>query len=287
METIDIIEVKSKKIEKSETWDKRYEIVRKDIKTSFWGDFVFGGLLVSGIFIIVESLELPRVYNLTIGIIILSIALIMIFGRLLWPLYAQRLIMKYMILAKKYYENGAYKEAILCIDKVLKYDSEYKHGWNSKGNILSDAGIFLEAIQCYDKALVIDFNYKEAWHNKGRALYNILKFEDALDCFDHVLIIDPNDKQVWSYKGMTLGYMGNYEGASKCFYKALEIDSEFGDSYYNLACIESLKGAKEEALKFLKKAIDLNGVFMEYAYFDDDFNNFREDEEFINLVRPT
>jgi len=79
--------------------------------------------------------------------------------------------------------------------------------------------------------------------------------------------------------------MKNYEAASKCFYQALEIDAEFGHSYYNLACTESLKGVKDEAIKFLKKAIVLDKKFRSLANIDEDFNNLREYEEFINLVK--
>jgi len=285
MEAIDVIEAEYKPIVKSETWDKKYKIARKDIKESFWGDFVFGGLLVSGIFIIVDSLELPRVYNLTIGIIILTIALIMIFGRLFWPKYAQKLIMKYMKLAKNYSKNNELPKALAYINKVLKFDSAYKHGWNNKGNLLSELFRFDESLLCYEKALKIDSEYKEAWNNKGSVFYTLGNYGYALECFEHVLRIDSKDKNAWNHKGIMLGIMKNYEAASKCFYQALEIDAEFGHSYYNLACTESLKGVKDEAIKFLKKAIVLDKKFRSLANIDEDFNNLREYEEFINLVK--
>ena len=34
------------------TWEEQIEKTKEAIKESFWGDFLFGGLLVSGIFMI-------------------------------------------------------------------------------------------------------------------------------------------------------------------------------------------------------------------------------------------
>ena len=51
--------VDDKFITKVKSWDVSYEKVQETIKESFWGDFLFGGLLISGIFIIVDNLN-PR-----------------------------------------------------------------------------------------------------------------------------------------------------------------------------------------------------------------------------------
>ena len=50
-----------------EDLDSKYKKIREDIGKAFWGDFMFGGLLVSGIFIIVENLNLSQMWNCLIG----------------------------------------------------------------------------------------------------------------------------------------------------------------------------------------------------------------------------
>ncbi len=55
-------------------------------------------------------------------------------------------------------------------------------------------------------------------------------------------------------------------------------------SYYNKACIESLRNNKAEAFDFLKRAIDLDEEYRNKAKTDKDFNNIREEDEFRLLI---
>ena len=45
-----------------------------------------------------------------------------------------------------------------------------------------------------------------------------------------------------------------YDTSAKSFAKAFELDPTFGQASFNLACAESLRGRKAEAIKALKKA---------------------------------
>jgi len=57
-----------------ESWDQKLEKAEKGLKESFWSDFLIGGLLVSGIFIFIESFNLPSNINCYTGISLLSLA---------------------------------------------------------------------------------------------------------------------------------------------------------------------------------------------------------------------
>ena len=65
-------------------WDIKYERVQEKIKESFWADFIFGGLFISGIFIIVDNLNLPQESNIIIGIMIIILSVSLMIGRLGW-----------------------------------------------------------------------------------------------------------------------------------------------------------------------------------------------------------
>ena len=72
----------AEKIEHS--WDKKVEENKEALKASFWGDFLFGGLVISGLFIFIESLELPSSVNSSIGISLFIFALFLIFLKYIW-----------------------------------------------------------------------------------------------------------------------------------------------------------------------------------------------------------
>ena len=72
----------AEKIEHS--WDKKVEEIKEALKASFWGDFLFGGLVISGLFIFIESLELPSSVNSSIGISLFIFALFLIFLKYIW-----------------------------------------------------------------------------------------------------------------------------------------------------------------------------------------------------------
>jgi hypothetical protein len=56
---------------------------------------------------------------------------------------------------------------------------------------------------------------------------------------------------------------------------------------YNLACAETLLGEQDEALGHLRRAIELEERFRDYAKTDEDFDAVRERQEFRELVEAS
>lgn len=59
---------------------------------------------------------------------------------------------------------------------------------------------------------------------------------------------------------------------------------ELGSGGYNLACLHSIKGDREEALKLLDSSLSKSEVTIEHIDDDDDWDNLREDPDFIALL---
>jgi hypothetical protein len=53
---------------------------------------------------------------------------------------------------------------------------------------------------------------------------------------------------------------------------------------YNLACCESLAGRKEDALRHLRRSIELSERFRAFAKGDSDFDAIRDEPAFKELV---
>jgi thioredoxin-like negative regulator of GroEL len=53
---------------------------------------------------------------------------------------------------------------------------------------------------------------------------------------------------------------------------------------YNLACLESLTGHRDEALEHLGRAIAMSDRFRDYAKGDSDLDPIRDDARFVELI---
>ena len=76
----------------------------------------------------------------------------------------------------------------------------------------------------------------------------------------------------------------DYEGAARYLEEALERHPGNAAVLYNLACMESLSGRKEEALEHLRAAVAADENFREYARGDSDFDPIREDPAFAEIT---
>lgn len=59
---------------------------------------------------------------------------------------------------------------------------------------------------------------------------------------------------------------------------------EAGIVLYNTACLEALVGEPEPALEHLRRSIELEERFREFARTDEDFQSMRDRPEFRELV---
>ncbi len=83
-------------------------------------------------------------------------------------------------------------------------------------------------------------------------------FEAARKRFLEALDIDPRLPEALNGVGVTYRMRNDPPAALEWYKKALAVDPDFGDAYYNMACIYALQGRKDLALRYLQVAA-LNG----------------------------
>jgi len=144
------------------SWDIKYEKIQERIKESFWGDFIVGGLLISGIFIIVDNINLPQETNIIIGLLIIILAISLMLGRLGWTKFIPHRINRMMDKAQISFEVANYAKSINYFERIIRIDERYYLAWYNKGVVLFNLGRDEKAIECYDKATKIDEKYAKA-----------------------------------------------------------------------------------------------------------------------------
>lgn len=77
---------------------------------------------------------------------------------------------------------------------------------------------------------------------------------------------------------------GDYEGAIALIKPVVEQHPEYSGPLYNLACVESLAGHKEDAIEHLRAAVDRWPQARDLAREDSDFDAIREEAGFKELM---
>jgi Flp pilus assembly protein TadD len=117
-----------------------------------------------------------------------------------------------------------------------------------------------------------------AWLHEGN-------FEAARRRFLGAIEVDGALPEAYNGVGVTYRMRNDLARALEWYKKALAVDPDFGDAYYNMACVYALEGRKEMALRYLQIAA-LNGyATAEGIDGDPDLENVRHEPGYRALVR--
>jgi hypothetical protein len=117
-----------------------------------------------------------------------------------------------------------------------------------------------------------------AWLHEGN-------FERARRRFLDAIEVDAGIPEAYNGVGVTYRMRNDLPRALEWYKKALAVDPDFGDAYYNMACVYALDGRKELALRYLQIAA-LNGyATAEGIDSDPDLEPVRSEPAYRALVR--
>lgn len=183
------------------------------------------------------------------------------------------------------------EEALVIFSELLKQKPLDQECWLEKGNALYDLERYNEAHKAWLKCLEIDphdyianYNVANLWFEKGDYI-NALSFinnaieyggEDYAEAY-HV------KAQLTELLGDRLKASQLFETTLKMYLKELE-EEETSETLFQVACVYNRLNKIPEALKFLKKAVDLDPDNAERAIEDKDFKNLLNDKEFMKIT---
>ena len=97
----------------------------------------------------------------------------------------------------------------------------------------------------------------------------------------------PFEPSAWedAFAAAAYGRLGRVDEGVELMREAIARRPDDWEGWYNLACIESLAGRREDALASLERAVGLNAdEVRRYAAEDDDFDLIRDDPRFAELA---
>jgi hypothetical protein len=117
-----------------------------------------------------------------------------------------------------------------------------------------------------------------AWLSEGN-------FESARRRFLEAIEVDDAIPEAYNGVGVTYRMRNDLRRALEWYKKALTVDPDFGDAYYNMACVYALESQKEMALRYLQIAAMNGYATAEGMDGDPDLESVRDEPGYKALVR--
>lgn len=220
----------------------------------------------------------------------------------------------YFLLCYSYLQLDEYVSALSEIENLIALDSLNSHVYALKFDAYDGLGDWDKALAAIEKAIVLDPKNGVLYSHRALVYRRIGKIDDAIDDYFMAMTLIPDDSYFVLQRGVLLKQQNKHVAAEADFRKVIEMDSlsgryqrmcfaycflgekekaiaafvegyaqkEIGD--YDAACVYSLLGEKEMALRYLERALD-NG-FSNFVHIekDTDLDNIRELPEFKALI---
>lgn len=182
-----------------------------------------------------------------------------------------------------FYKNK-FEKALRNYEEAIKIEPDNFNAWVGKGLALDKLSRFKEELKASEKCIELKPNESFPWSNKGSSLIDLKRYEEALEPIKKSLEIMPLNPHAWSNKGKALFGLKRYDESLEAFQEALKLNFDDADSLYNVACLYSIKKDKDNAVKYLKKAVKLDESLAERAKKDKDFEELWNDDNFKEIV---
>jgi tetratricopeptide (TPR) repeat protein len=122
------------------------------------------------------------------------------------------------------------------------------------------------------------------------ALYN-KNWAKAIEWAKKALELDPECEAAEKVWGLALHFKGDSEAGIEHLERAVKLNPKYATGWYNLACIHAQRGEKVPMMAALVEAITWGKKeycmdYRESAMTDHDFDAFRKDKDFMELVFP-
>jgi serine/threonine protein kinase/Flp pilus assembly protein TadD len=186
-------------------------------------------------------------------------------------------------LSEKAYESGK---------KAIELDPNSFVCYWILGRIYFSNGKNAEALELHKRAAVLNPDFYTAYSDI-RMCYEKLGLKEkakeavtkALEFYPGYLDIHPDDARAHLFYAMDLVQAEKIDEAKKEAAKALELNPNDSLMQYNAACFYSAMGEKQHAIETLKKAIVSGWQAYQWLKSDPDFDNIRNEPEFIELMK--
>ncbi|MGI8642144.1 MAG: tetratricopeptide repeat protein [Pyrinomonadaceae bacterium] len=187
-------------------------------------------------------------------------------------------------------DENRLKEAEELYRKAIKINPSYTNAYYNLGILLAkDENRLAEAEEMYRKVIEINPNYADAYINLGILLFKDGNRQDEAEAmYRRALEVNPNYADAYYNLGTLLDKDETRWAEAEAMYrKALEVNPNLANAYGNLALLKAKsvgEEAKDEIIECLRKCVELNPAYKEWAKWGADYDFIRDDARFAEIV---
>ncbi len=177
-----------------------------------------------------------------------------------------------------------YMGAMADYTQAIELDPKLALAYNNRGAAKDELKDYIGAIADYTQAIALNPNYAPAYYNRGNAKRQLQDDTGAIADYTQAIELDPKLAQGYNNRGLAKARLKDYTGAIADYTQAIALKPNYALAYYNLCCAYSLKGETAEAIKHLRRALELGyGDFNRIAN-DTALDNLRQLKAFQDLI---
>jgi tetratricopeptide (TPR) repeat protein len=124
----------------------------------------------------------------------------------------------------------------------------------------------------------------KALYEKAGSLFKNGQYGAAKKVYEKMLDLDPGCVDALNNIGIIDLRDRNYLSAERHLEKAIRLKPVFTEPYYNLACLNAIKGDRKRGISYLQRAVSLNHEVKHWASNDRDLANLKDLPAFQEII---
>jgi putative intracellular protease/amidase len=119
---------------------------------------------------------------------------------------------------------------------------------------------------------------------RASAAWQARDWEKSAELYRAIVKQDDRDAEAWHHLGYALHALGKLDEALAAHQKAAEFPATKVKGTYNVACVHAMKGNKDEAFEWLRRAVDAGFKEADHLRQDEDLASLRDDPRFARML---
>jgi tetratricopeptide (TPR) repeat protein len=153
-----------------------------------------------------------------------------------------------------------------------------------RGRQLFNVRKYEEALVAFEEAVATDPTFVRAYAGKANALTVLGRLDEALRACEEAVRLDPSYPVIYTMRGAVFRAQGREREANADYELAEKLGPDDPLVHFNYACFWAHMGRRDDCERELKRALELDPALNSAAAIDPDFEPYRGEEWFEELV---
>lgn len=186
---------------------------------------------------------------------------------------------KWLDVAGKFYDKGAYKEALSACDEAISIDSKSASALGSRALVYLRLNEIEKSLEDINQVIKIEPKNGRAYAFRGNVYADFKKdYSKAISDFTEAITLEPKEADWYNSRGWAYGNINEIEKALEDFDRAIDIYENCYTAYLGRGRVYAYhQHDVNKALKDYNRAIEINkGYIVAYAYRGDLYGSMGE-----------